>query len=388
MRKRGRETARWRAAGRLALAGAALAGAAARPAAAQPGARGAGVTLMPATASAGPCEATVPTREAAARRRETERAAREFELRVHTLTPSPDGEARPARVLLRRPGGWLGVNTVDVSDLRLTAEGRVVRYCAYPVVVAVEPGSPADKGGLASGDTIVAYAGRDLLKSGEIALDRLLVPGQTLRVTLRREGRTLVRPVHIEQRPNYTFFRSYQVPAGGGEVIVRTERDGRVEIERRGTFAETFETTPRPRMPRPPRDVALAPAAPAPPPGMRSVSAEEASVAPLPAMPPVPVVIGFGGPSVVLGAQVVPADDDLREVLRADAEGVLVVRVLPGTPSEVAGLRGGDVIVWAAGQRVFTPTGLQRAVQRALDERALLLRVDRAGKEKAVTLRW
>jgi S1-C subfamily serine protease len=85
---------------------------------------------------------------------------------------------------------------------------------------------------------------------------------------------------------------------------------------------------------------------------------------------------------------VVSADDDLREVLRAEATGVLVVRVLPGTPSANAGLRGGDVIVRAAGQQVLTPAALHRAVQRFAEERALPLRVDRAGHEKDVTLRW
>jgi serine protease Do len=311
---------------------------------------------------------------------EAEPGARTLSVRELSV-PTPMAEPRTARVVLRRPVGWLGINTVDVSDLRTTSEGRLVRYCAYPVVVSVEPGSPAEKGGLASGDTIVAYAGRDLLKSGEIALDRLFVPGQRLRVTVRRDGRTLTKPVTVEQRPSYSMFRSYPLR---GELIVRTERDGRVErveIDRRGAYAEGGElAASRARPPRPPLGFTIVTSGgTAPAPG---------DAPPAPAMPPVPVVIGFGAPSVVLGAHVVSADDDLREVLRAEATGVLVVRVLPGTPSANAGLRGGDVIVRAAGQQVLTPAALHRAVQRFAEERALPLRVDRAGHEKDVTLRW
>ena len=184
------------AARQLALVGAAVASAAAtRPAGAQ-GAMGGGgtMTLLPSMAQVGPCDATAPTRDAATAEGRRRMAATERELvRRELAGQTPAGETpQPTRVLLRRPSGWLGVSTVDVSDLRITREGRLVRYCAYPVVVTVEPGSPAEKGGLASGDTIVAYAGRDLLKGGEIALDRLIVPGQTLRVTVRRDGRTLV----------------------------------------------------------------------------------------------------------------------------------------------------------------------------------------------------
>jgi serine protease Do len=91
---------------------------------------------------------------------------------------------------------------------------------------------------------------------------------------------------------------------------------------------------------------------------------------------------------VIVGAQVVGADDDLREALGADTRGVAVLKVLPGTPAASAGLRSGDVIVRAGGQVVLTPAALHRAVVRGSEVRTLLLRVDRKGKEKDVTLKW
>ena len=377
-------SAPWRAAGRLALIGAALASVGVRSAGAQQPASPRGRTiLLPSMASGGPCDATVPMRDAAAggdARRRVTAAMRELTV---LETTSPTGE-RQVRVSFRRPAGWLGVSTVDVSDLKLTHAGRVVRYCAYPVVVSVEPDSPADRGGLASGDTIVAYAGRDLLKSGEIALDELLVPGATVRVTVRRQGRTLVKPVLIGQRPAAAIFRSVPLASRPGQQVrVYRTPDGETVV------SERFESTIRPRVRTSVSTGAatvaasapMAPAAPLPP-------GADGAPAPVPALPPVPFVMGFGGPSVVVGAQVVAADDDLREALGADARGVAVLKVLPGTPAASAGLRSGDVIVRAGGQSVLTPSALHRAVLRGSEVRTLLLRVDRKGKEKDVTLKW
>ncbi len=374
----------WRAAGRLALIGAALASASAGVAvrsaeAQQPGTRTRTVLMA---ASGGPCDATVPMRDAAASGDAKRRVTATMRELAVLETASPTGEGR-ARVAFRRPAGWLGVSTVDVSDLRLTPAGRVVRYCAYPIVVSVEPGSPADRAGLASGDTIVAYAGRDLLRSGEIVLDELLVPGETVRVTVRRDGRTLVKPVLIGQRPVSAIFRSVPLGRPGEQVRVYRTPDGETVV------SERFETTLRVRSrPRPATVTATvtasAPLPPAPPLPPRDHVAPAAPGA----LPAVPFVIGYGGPSVVVGAQVVAADDDLREALGADARGVAVLKVLPGTPAAAAGLRSGDVIVRAGGQEVLTPNALHRAVLRGAEGRVLVLRVDRKGKEKDVTLKW
>jgi len=96
---------------------------------------------------------------------------------------------------------------------------------------------------------------------------------------------------------------------------------------------------------------------------------------------------GFGGAGAMAGAQVVAMDDDLAAVVGVRS-GVLVVKVIDGTPAGSAGLRSGDVVVTADGVAVTSPAMLQRALLRAGDERAVMLRVSRRGKARDVSLRW
>jgi serine protease Do len=65
-------------------------------------------------------------------------------------------------------------------------------------------------------------------------------------------------------------------------------------------------------------------------------------------------------------------------------EGVLVTEVRPDSPAKKAGLQDGDIILDFAGQRVGTPSELQRAVERAGIGRRHDLRVLRDGKTLTV----
>ena len=275
-----------------------------------------------------------------------------------------------ARVGVRRPLGWVGVNTAESSLMRWTGDGRVVSYCAYPVVVSVEPASPAERAGLAAGDTLVAYDGRDLVKSAEVALDRVLVPGRTVRVTVRRGGKKVVRPLVVGERSAIAWR---QLPPG--------------------TVAGVAPRAPRPpRAPLPPGEAPLTRFVPAAPiasldPMGSLPPAPDAPDSPTLPRPPAAFAFAYStGVSGFAGAQLVAVDADLREAL-GTADGVLVLKVLPGTAAADAGLRAGDVIRRVDGREVRSPAAVQRLGGRS-PARALKLDVERRGKRKDVVLRW
>jgi regulator of sigma E protease len=117
------------------------------------------------------------------------------------------GTPGPTDVIVTDPADTLRI------DLPATEEGRlsVVRAVGYGLDAAVgivNPGSPADKAGLKEGDGIVAVNGVGVDSWYDF---RALVearPGERVELTLRREGRELIRPVTLdaveEEQPDGT----------------------------------------------------------------------------------------------------------------------------------------------------------------------------------------
>ena len=78
--------------------------------------------------------------------------------------------------------------------------------------------------------------------------------------------------------------------------------------------------------------------------------------------------------------------DAVRGVDGGSAPGARVVTVAPNGPAARAGLRQGDVVVAADGQRVQSPSQLVAAVERAGVGRPLNLTVNRGGSELQVSV--
>jgi membrane-associated protease RseP (regulator of RpoE activity) len=135
------------------------------------------------------------------------RADEELSTLIHSLLPATsDGRVtitlgpRSAEQMSRapfaaranmdvEPRGWIGMFADGLHEDWVESDGHYYRYFVYPIVVTVDANSPAARVGVQFGDSLVAFNGMDLRRN-VINLTRLIEPGRTLKLTLRRDGET------------------------------------------------------------------------------------------------------------------------------------------------------------------------------------------------------
>lgn len=84
--------------------------------------------------------------------------------------------------------GWLGVTIQDVD--KVLAESLGLDRPRGALIVELQPGGPADRGGLQSGDVIIEFDGKEILASSDLPhVVGLSRPGSQARVKLVRDGR-------------------------------------------------------------------------------------------------------------------------------------------------------------------------------------------------------
>jgi serine protease Do len=116
----------------------------------------------------------------------------------------PSDLARPIIEQLRANGrverGWLGV---AVQDVEAAESGRRSAPGQRGVLIAgVERGSPAARAGLRQGDEVVAVNDEPVRTSRALVRGIAAVPpGQTVRLSLLRNGRPAEVPVQVGRRP-------------------------------------------------------------------------------------------------------------------------------------------------------------------------------------------
>ncbi|WP_135466990.1 S1C family serine protease [Crenalkalicoccus roseus] len=115
---------------------------------------------------------------------------------------TPSDLARPVIEQLRRDGrverGWLGVSVQDLPP----EPGRSPARSGGVLIAAVERASPAARAGLRPGDVVTAVNGERVESSRALVRSVALAPpGQTVRLTVVREGRERELPVQVGRRP-------------------------------------------------------------------------------------------------------------------------------------------------------------------------------------------
>jgi len=278
------------------------------------------------------------------------------------------------------PRGYLGVQLSGEQNTELR-DGKVFTVFLSPAVIAsVEAGSPAAEGGLQAGDTLLAFDRSAL--PGAVPLSDVLTPGERLPLKVRRGGRERVITVVVGTRDgaNGSFTLAFPDGAEAAGTTFRFDISGDPP---RVCIGENCEVTVSGNARAPERasgrgvtGASRPPAAPAPPSALRperllrgtSWSATDLSIA---------------------GAVLTTITDDLED-LTGVSEGILVLRVAPGTPASSSGLRGGDVIRRVNDEECEGVRDLQQAVQRASSRgmRQVALIVIRQRKERPITLQW
>lgn len=261
-----------------------------------------------------------------------------------------------------QPDGYVGVTFEGIEIRRMNDGPAMYQFGPAPVITSVDPGSPAERAGLAPEDLVIAIAGNDARKP--IPLEEILRPGQRVTFKIARGGQTRDVSVSVAKRSE-----DHGSPcAGVDDLIASRSAPQAVMIRQRspegapmpgGAAAGGFgkSRTEGVMLPR-----------------TENPNAFTWSVSPY-------ATVG----NILGGASFVTLDADWRETLGVD-KGLLVVAVAPGSPTHTAGLRKGDVLVSAADSTVTTQATLWRLVN-ANAASGVTLKVMRAGKPVNIVLK-
>ena len=243
------------------------------------------------------------------------------------------------------PTGWLGFVTQGPSQQTFDRAGQHVTYFAYPQIISVDPNSPAERAGIAPGDTLLAYNGLDVVNR-EFNVTELLRPERKVSITVRRDGENKEYAVRVARGPQRIVMRRQDLDAG-------FPRELRVEAP---DMPDAPVRVPMPAMPRTPV-----------PPGMIVLSPS------------------FG--NVMFGASLSAVSAAMAKALNLKV-GVLANEVPEDSPAWREGLRPGDVIVSVEGAPVRSVNEFRDRVITHLQQHSVSLQVVRNQKPRTVKLSW
>lgn len=269
-----------------------------------------------------------------------------------------------------RAQGWVGLAVNSPLRIVQLSNGRVsYQYMGEPVVESVDPGSPADRAGIRTGDVLIAIAGRDVRENG-VPMAEVLLPEREVAFVVRRgDNREVRMMVRVEQRPQGLDRTPCPwIDAGIASALEPTPAQSYFRYEpSQGTVTGVVRA----------RGSA----------GWgRTTQTDSARVA-TGVYYASPMVQWFSsGTNTVAGLQMHALNPQLGEVY-GTARGLLVLEVLPGTPGHRAGIRSGDVLLAADSVELRTPRSLETVISRSRTQ-AVEIVVLRAKERKSLVLRW
>jgi membrane-associated protease RseP (regulator of RpoE activity) len=269
-----------------------------------------------------------------------------------------------------QPDGYMGLNTEVIQVNKIGDAPALYHFGPTAQVVSVDPGSPAEKAGIAAHDQLLTIGGFDVQKP--IPLGALLKPTSRLPVRVLRDGKTHDVVVIVGKRPEDAGSPC----SGVGDMLAATAFAPQTMVFRNGKpggdgyFSAPVGGGSRAVAGTLPGDGSAA--------FPRSGAASGyAFVMPFPKVAADQLYIG--------GATFFTLDGNWRETLKVD-KGLLVMMVAPGGPAETAGLRPSDVVV-AVGDSAITSPGVLLRQINSRGSAGVPLKVLRAGKAVTVTLK-
>ncbi|HEV7387289.1 MAG TPA: PDZ domain-containing protein [Gemmatimonadaceae bacterium] len=260
-------------------------------------------------------------------------------------------ETRTVKIRQAPPTGWFGVR---INDQMMFDERGNAFFDSYPVVTAVDSGSPAARAGVRPGDVLMTFNSHDM-RGGSVELAKWLRVGAPFVLKVRRNDATRVIRGTLGRRPE-NWDTKLTVVLTPTEIIERqTGSISRVPTERVGGMMRVRQRVPAPE--------------------------------PFTVLPP---ALGYG--SVVYpfaGAEFTALNADLSDAMDVKVDGVFVTNVVDGSSARNSGLRGGDIILKANGNKISTPIDLVQAIRSAEEgDRTLALQIMRKHRLQALTLSW
>jgi len=277
--------------------------------------------------------------------------------------------------------GWIGIrpwfHRIDINGKRTERM----------MVADVIDDSPADRAGIKPGDRIVRINGKEANEGALDELSRGLTTGDTVRLRIAardREPERDVTLVAVEQPRNIIALnrvRAAWAPRDSVIMKARVFMDSALRVLRDTTFVFRFDRNgPHGfvipgdsfslRIFRGPEGIFTEPAEPV----FRLRMTDEFEF---------PSIEFFGSRSVS-GAEFTELNDGLSAYF-GTADGLLVLKVSPGTPAARAGLEPGDVIVRVNGRDVHTVMELRSEVLKARGE-SVRLEILRKGQKRTLDM--